>query len=333
MMGVPLKSLVVDASHSSAVLLCDSLRGLASQVLTVEKAMALPEAWAVLKARDVNTIFIDPLSFGLDVSSDFIFRVRRVYPSIVFVLFLDFAAMERGRHEFFAGERKRFSHYYKLDKATPATIFREEILATVNKCQAYLSYALTEESIGKLQAELGRIESGRPARRGDEVQFSLGLLQEISQQLKLLTAEKRESESPVRKRSIFLSYRFAEAEYVDGLKSLLELAGFTIVTGQETNTYIGQAILARIKAAEFFLCLMTRAEEKANGKYTTSPWLLEEKGAALALGKRIVLMVEEGVEDVGGLQGDWQQIRFSGKGFIKAAIQAVDQLKSYTDTK
>lgn len=58
-------------------------------------------------------------------------------------------------------------------------------------------------------------------------------------------------------------------------------------------------------------------------------WLLEEKGAALALGKPIVLMVEEGVTDSGGLQGDWQRIHFGPKGFLKAALQAVEQLKSY----
>tara|TARA_B100000029_G_C17011798_1_gene755194 strand:+ start:333 stop:575 length:243 start_codon:yes stop_codon:yes gene_type:complete len=74
---------------------------------------------------------------------------------------------------------------------------------------------------------------------------------------------------------------------------------------------------------------MTCADEKMDGTFTTSPWLLEEKGAALALDKPLVMMVEEGVSDFGGLQGDWQRIHFGAKGFLKAALEAVDQLKSY----
>jgi hypothetical protein len=74
---------------------------------------------------------------------------------------------------------------------------------------------------------------------------------------------------------------------------------------------------------------MTCADAKADGTFTTSPWLLEEKGVALAFGKPLVLMVEEGVTDFGGLQGDWQRIHFGAKGFLTATLEAVAQLKSY----
>ena len=40
-------------------------------------------------------------------------------------------------------------------------------------------------------------------------------------------------------------------------------------------------------------------------------------------------MVEDGVDDFGGLQGDWQRIHFGPKGFLVAALQAVEQLQSY----
>ena len=74
---------------------------------------------------------------------------------------------------------------------------------------------------------------------------------------------------------------------------------------------------------------MTQDAEKSDGTYTTSAWLLEEKGVALASGKPIVLMIEAGVTDFGGLQGDWQRIHFGQKGFLSAALQAVEQLNSY----
>ena len=41
-------------------------------------------------------------------------------------------------------------------------------------------------------------------------------------------------------------------------------------------------------------------------------------------------MVEEGVDDFGGLQGDWQRIHFGPKGFLKAARDAAQQLASYS---
>jgi len=132
----------------------------------------------------------------------------------------------------------------------------------------------------------------------------------------------------VRANTVFLSCRFADVQYIDGLKALLSDAGFEVVTGDDASGYISQAILERIRDAEFFISLMTRDEQKADGTFTTSPWLLEEKGAALAFGKYLVILIEEGVTDFGGLQGDWQRYHFGAKGFTAAALKAVKQLKS-----
>jgi len=130
--------------------------------------------------------------------------------------------------------------------------------------------------------------------------------------------------------SIFVSFRFEEVEYFDGIKKLLSERGLTVITGERSNSSIGVAIIERIRKSQCFLSLMTRHSRKDDGRYTTSPWLLEEKGAAIALGKPIILMVEEEVDDVGGLQGDWQRIHFKPKGFINAALQAAEQAASYT---
>jgi hypothetical protein len=128
--------------------------------------------------------------------------------------------------------------------------------------------------------------------------------------------------------TVFLSCRFADSQYIDGLTGLLIETGFEVVTGDDAGGYISEAILERIRECEFFISLMTRDKEKADGTYTTSPWLLEEKGAALAFGKYLVLLIEEGVTDFGGLQGDWQRHHFAAKGFAGAALKAVKQLRS-----
>jgi hypothetical protein len=155
------------------------------------------------------------------------------------------------------------------------------------------------------------------------------LVSDLSALIASLATRPSPASARVVPRSVFLSHRFAETEYVEGLIKLLEQHGFIVVTAKTTNTYVSKAILDKIKSCQYFLCLMSRDEGKADGTFTSSPWLLEEKGAALAFGKPIVLMIEEGVSDYGGLQGDWQRIHFGPKGFLSAALQAVEQLKSY----
>ncbi len=136
----------------------------------------------------------------------------------------------------------------------------------------------------------------------------------------------------LRKKTVFFSHQFGETalDYVIGLRRLLKQHGFNVITGQKAEAHISTTILDRLKKCEYFLCLMTRDQMLADGKYTTSPWLLEEKGAALALEKPIVLMIEEGVSEVGRLEGDLQSIRFKPHAFLNASLDAVDRLESYS---
>jgi hypothetical protein len=327
MKDIPLKVLIIDPNKSSLNILFRGLESMSEIILSVKCAKSLKEAENVLKDSDINTIYIDPLSVGLEKASQFIFDIRERIPGIVFVLYLDFDRMERKRTEFFKGERRRFGHYFKLDKRTPTETFQDELEATIRKCQFDLSYILSNEKIRSLKQELASIQAGST---DNNVNVSVEILKSIQAQLVTLKAAQEERISVPDPKTVFLSYRFEEEDYMKGIRLLLEQAGFTIMTGSYGNTYISQAILERIKLCEFFVSLMTKSEEKVNGKFTTSPWLLEEKGAALALGKRIVLLVEEGVDDIGGLQGDWQILYFKPTNFTVTAFQAVAQLKSYS---
>jgi TIR domain len=327
MPDIPLKVLIIDSSDSSANVLGQALKNMPQLVLSVNRISSLDEAKSILNADEINTIFIDPLAFDLESATRFIFNIRKQYPSTVFVLYLDFALMEGMRSEFYSGARKRLTHYFKLNKLTPASTFAEELRAIIRNCQNDLYLTLTQDKIKKLQEELQSIQTRTPT---ELVNIPMKLLQDIQDQLTSLKAGPPKRTTNVKPNSVFLSYRFAESEYVEGLTALLKNAGFSVITGQNANTFISQAILERIRSCEFFICLMTRADEKKDGSFTTSPWLLEEKGAALAMDKRIVLMVEDGVSDIGGLQGDWQRINFSPKSFTIASIRAVEQLKSYS---
>jgi len=320
---IPLKVLVIDADEFARALLRQGL-GRERCVLNVLLVDSLEEAIKQIPRFDPNAIFVDPLNLGLEAASQFIFKARHHWPEITFVLFTDLAVAEEQRADFYRGERKRFSHYFKLDKRTPANAFQEELRAVVSACQEDSMWRMSEGSLNRL------IETAKHLAGSAEMPANgVRLLTEVGGFLSQLQKQRRD-QRPDGPLSVFVSYRFAEEDYIGGLNLLLEQHGFVVVTGKSANTFVSRAVLDRIKACDLFLCLMTRDKEKTDGTFATSPWLLEEKGAALAFGKPIVMMVEEGVTDFGGLQGDWQRIHFGPKGFLSAAIQAVQQLKSYS---
>lgn len=316
---VALQILICDPDPSTRKVAEDALRANPT-VLSVAAVGQLDAAKAKLRADEINTVFIDPLGLDLGAASEFVFGVRKTLPEIVFVLYINRTAAEKRRSEFYRGERRRFNHYYTLDKETAVGAFADEVGAVIELCQADLSWRLSAESLSALIEKADRLTKAK--------QGGVSSLEEFRGYLSRLPEIRREEVAPEPK-TVFLSHRFAEDDYVEGLSSYLEQSGFRVVTGKAASDSIGKAVLNRIRETEFFLCLLTRTDEKIDGTYATSAWLLQELGAAIAFGKKLVIMVEDGVTDLGGLQGDWQRIHFGAKGFLKAALGAVDQLRSY----
>jgi hypothetical protein len=150
---IPLKILICDAERGAAATLEQAIRR-TDAILGTTSVHTLDDAKTVLRGDGFNTIFVDPLSFDLDEASSFIFSVRESFPEIVFVLYIDKEIAERRRVNFYREERKRFSHYYELDKHTPISLFDDEIKAVLTVCRSDLiqrmsaasGYHLTEES-------------------------------------------------------------------------------------------------------------------------------------------------------------------------------------------
>lgn len=318
--GVVLRILICDQNQGSAQVLKDQLAG-TNQVAAVEIADSVPAARDALVDSEYNCIFIDPIELGLVTASEFIFEVRGQRPSLVFVLYLDVARAEADGKQFYHGARARFLHYFTLDKRTPLVSFPTELNALLESCIQYVSVAAPREELKEIRTAARQLN---PDDRDIVLRDMDRKLDNLLERIVKSTDDRRR----VRRNSVFLSYRFADSEYVDGLKELLTQHGFKVVTGLDAPGYISKAILDRIRDSEFFLCLMTKNKETVDGTFTTSSWLLEEKGAALAFGKYVVLLVEEGVSDFGGLQGDWQRHHFAPKGFITAALKAVGQLQA-----
>lgn len=125
--------------------------------------------------------------------------------------------------------------------------------------------------------------------------------------------------------TIFLgySYRQEDDEFVSGFKELLSDKGYEVLDGKADGLgSISQAIIEKIQISDAVVIVMTKRDKKENGKFTTAAWLLEEKGAGLALGKPVGMLVEEEIDDsdIGGMQGDNQRFHFTRNNFLKTAM-------------
>jgi CheY-like chemotaxis protein len=246
---IPLRVLICDAEVSSAKTLEHALQNIQG-VQSVKVATNLAEAWTVLSTTTVNAICIDLLSVGLDEGSAFVFRVRETWPEIVFVLYINKATAERQRSTFYKGERSRFSHYYTLDKQTPVAMFADEVGAMVATCQNYLSFSTSAAGLAQLRQEAQQL------RHQELSQQEASIVEQLQALMAKMSGELERRTEPRLQRKVFLSHRFAEKEYVDGLCRLLEESGFEVITGRSANTYISKAIIERIHNCDFFLLLV-----------------------------------------------------------------------------
>jgi hypothetical protein len=264
----------------------------------------------------VTTIFIDPIGLGLGEASDFILGVLKDRAEISFVLFLDPARGEADEQILYRGDRAAFRSFPVLDKTAPAGDIAAGLEPLLRGLRSDRRRARTQAEADEVVTRAREIAASGP---GEEAN---ALVEELEKAMTPVGAD-----PPAGPRRVFLSYRFDEPGYVDGLKELLRDAGFEVVTAEDANTSISTAVVDRIRLSDFFLSLMTRAERLEGGDWMASLRVIEEKVVALTLEKYVVLLVEEDVTGIGGLHGGWQQHRFKPKEFTSAALKAVRELR------
>jgi hypothetical protein len=79
-------------------------------------------------------------------------------------------------------------------------------------------------------------------------------------------------------------------------------------------------ILRKIRLARFFVCILTRRAELRDGTFASSVWLYQETGAAVALGKKPLILVEAGLGEhyAGELQKNYEYIPFARPDYAEA---------------
>lgn len=131
-------------------------------------------------------------------------------------------------------------------------------------------------------------------------------------------------------KTVFLAYRFNEMALRDKIASELDKVGFDIKEGKlEDLEYISEDILNKIKESGFFLALLTPSKEFKNGLYSTSSWILMEIGAAIAFGRKVLILAEDCIdkdEYAGKLQRDCEYITFNRSNFDDRLTNAIARI-------
>jgi hypothetical protein len=133
------------------------------------------------------------------------------------------------------------------------------------------------------------------------------------------------------KPTAFVGHSFAkeDAGVVNTFINILLALGVQVVTGAKPKAdSISVKVKRLIEAQHLFVGIFTR-RDKLVGKnsWSTSAWVIEEKAYAVAQKHPLILLKEQDVETIGGMQGDYQFIEFS-RDNVQAGVIELIQLFS-----
>lgn len=103
--------------------------------------------------------------------------------------------------------------------------------------------------------------------------------------------------------------------------------GISVLSGERLEARgISRKIKDRIESSNLFIAIMTHRHNIGKQLWTTSPWVIEEKGFSLGQNpdRPIIALIEEGIPvpaESGGLEGDLEIIFFNRNQFETALIK------------
>ena len=125
----------------------------------------------------------------------------------------------------------------------------------------------------------------------------------------------------------FIGHSFlpSDKRVADCVAQSLTAIGISVVTGEKPKAErISEKVKKLIDAQHLFVGVFTRRDKIARKKeWTTSPWVVDEKAYAVGKGKKLILIKEEGVGSIGGIQGDYEFIEFSRDRLEELSVKLV----------
>lgn len=106
---------------------------------------------------------------------------------------------------------------------------------------------------------------------------------------------------------------------------VLESLGIKVATGEKPKAErISDKVKRLIEEQSIFVGIFTRRDKIARkSEWTTSAWVIDEKAYAVGRQKRLILLKEDGVNSIGGIQGDYEYIEFSRDFLERLAISLI----------
>lgn len=105
----------------------------------------------------------------------------------------------------------------------------------------------------------------------------------------------------------------------------LEALGVKVVTGEQPKAdSISEKVKRFIEEQSIFVGIFTCRDKIARkSEWTTSPWVIDEKAYAVGRQKPLILLKEQGVGSIGGIQGDYEYIEFSREGLEGLTLRLI----------
>ena len=128
-----LRVLICDGNAATSARLVRWLKKFPRLVHSIDEASTVADAEQRLGPAEINAVFIDPITLGVDQASRFVFDVRQKLPWVVFVLYVE-PRKARSTRGFYAGNRARWRHYFALSKRLSDADFSDEVFHTLHLC-------------------------------------------------------------------------------------------------------------------------------------------------------------------------------------------------------
>jgi hypothetical protein len=115
--------------------------------------------------------------------------------------------------------------------------------------------------------------------------------------------------------SAFVGHSFLSSDkrVAECIVHTLNAIGVSVVTGETPKAdRISEKVKKLIEEQHLFVGVFSRRDKIARKtEWTTTSWVVDEKAYAVGKGKRLILLKEEGVGSIGGIQGDYEFIEFN----------------------
>jgi tetratricopeptide (TPR) repeat protein len=132
--------------------------------------------------------------------------------------------------------------------------------------------------------------------------------------------------------SAFLGHSFLpqDAHVVSFFRDILNEMLVRCISGEKPEVeQVHEKVKKRIREASIFVALFTR-RDKIEGKdvWRTTEWVIQEMAYAAANGKKLLLLKENGIDDIGGLHGNQEYIEFNRDSLHLSAPKLLQSLWS-----